>query len=389
MITDGFTYLSVLVALAAVMIAVESKFKDNKFFKFIPAIVLIYVGAAVLQTAGVFSDSEAIANTQTNVKGALLPAMLAIMLLNCDIRSIIRLGPRMLGGYLVAIVSIIFGFAIVYVIFQSFYAPDTWRAFGALAGSWTGGSANLVALQSILDVPENLFSYALVMDTVNYGVWVMFMFWLIPFAKKFNKWTKADTSAIEKISKDHEELEKETPTKSLQFQDIMYLLALGLVISSVSIFLGDKLPEIGDVFNATTWTIMIASIVGLVLAQTPVSKITGSLEVSNVMLYVIVALIASQSDFSQIGQAPIYIISGFLIMLVHLIIMLLLGKLFKFDLFTLGIASLANIGGMASAPLLAAAYNRALIPLGVVMALMGSFLGTYFGLLVGKLLQIL
>lgn len=104
------------------------------------------------------------------------------------------------------------------------------------------------------------------------------------------------------------------------------------------------------------------------------------------MLYIVVALIASQSDFSNLAQAPIYLVSGFLIMFVHLVIMLLLAKLFKYDLFTLGVASLANIGGMASAPMLAAAYNRALIPVGVIMALMGSFLGTYFGMMIAKIL---
>ena len=104
------------------------------------------------------------------------------------------------------------------------------------------------------------------------------------------------------------------------------------------------------------------------------------------MLYIVVALIASQSDFSNLVQAPIYLVSGFLIMFVHLVIMLLLAKLFKYDLFTLGVASLANIGGMASAPMLAAAYNRALIPVGVIMALMGSFLGTYFGMMIAKIL---
>jgi uncharacterized membrane protein len=146
------------------------------------------------------------------------------------------------------------------------------------------------------------------------------------------------------------------------------------------------LPEVGAVINATSWTIMIASVVGLVLAVTPAAKIPGTLDVSNVMLYIVVALIASQSDFSNLAQAPIYLVSGFLIMFVHLVIMLLLAKLFKYDLFTLGVASLANIGGMASAPMLAAAYNRALIPVGVIMALMGSFLGTYFGMMIAKIL---
>lgn len=387
MITDGFMYLSVLIGLAALMVAIEKKFNNNRFLKFVPGIVLIYIGAAVLQTSGIFASNESIDSVYTNVKEALLPAMLMIMLLKCDIRSIIRLGPRMIGGYLIAVVSIMLGFIIVYVIFQSFYVDDTWRAFGALAGSWTGGSANMVALQGILKVPENIFGYVLMMDTINYAVWVMFMFWLVPFAGKFNSWTKADTRFMEKGIEGLTDEQQEK--QSVDFQHILYLLGIGLLVSSLSSFVGDYLPEIGAVFNGTTWTIMIASIVGLILGQTKVSLIPGALDVSNVMLYIIVALIASQSDFSQIGQAPVYLLSGFLIMAFHLVIMLLLGKLFKFDLFTLGIASLANIGGMASAPMLAAAYSRTLIPIGVIMALIGSFLGTYFGMLVGNILGLL
>ncbi|MEN1969890.1 DUF819 family protein [Lentibacillus sp. N15] len=386
MITDGFLYIGVLVALAALMVGIENKFSSNRFFKFIPGIVLIYIGAAFLQTIGLF-DNDATEAAYTNVKGALLPAMLMIMLLKCDIRSIIKLGPRMLGGYLVAVISIMLGFIIVYGIFKHFYVADTWRAFGALAGSWTGGSANMVALQDILKVPENIFGYALMMDTINYAVWVMFMFWLVPFAGAFNRWTKADTSIMENGL--GESPSTDQMNQGPQFKHIMYLLGIGLLVSALATFAGDHLPALGDVFSATTWTILIASVVGLILGQTPVSRIPGALDVSNVMLYIIVALIASQSDFTQIAQAPIYLVSGFLIMLFHLVIMLLLGKLFKFDLFTLGIASLANIGGMASAPMLAAAYSRTLIPVGVIMALIGSFLGTYFGMLVGKILGIM
>lgn len=386
MITDGFMYIGVLVALAAMMVGIENKFNSNRFFKFIPGIVLIYIGAAFLQTIGLF-DNNATEAAYTNVKGALLPAMLMIMLLKCDIRSIIRLGPRMLGGYLVAVVSIMLGFVIVFAIFKHFYVTDTWRAFGALAGSWTGGSANMVALQGILKVPENIFGYVLMMDTINYAVWVMFMFWLVPFAGAFNRWTKADTSFMQ--DRMEESAATQLDDHGLQFKHIMYLLGIGLLVSALATFAGEHLPALGDVFSSTTWTILIASVVGLILGQTPVSRIPGALDVSNVMLYIIVALIASHSDFTQIAQAPIYLVSGFLIMLFHLGIMLLLAKLFKYDLFTLGIASLANIGGMASAPMLAGAYSRTLIPVGVIMALIGSFLGTYFGMLVGKILGIM
>lgn len=385
MIQDGFMYISVLVALAAVMVFVEKKFGKTKFMKFIPGIVLIYIGAALMQTFGLFESNESTEAAYSNVRWALLPALLFLMLLKCDIRTVAKLGPKILGSFTVAVISISAGFVLVYALLKSFYVEDTWKAFGALAGSWTGGSANMVALQSILDVPETIFGYILMMDTINYAVWVMFMFWLVPFADRFNKWTKADTSYMNSIDINTDNI---TDEQGAKFEHILYLLGIGLLVSSLSSFIGGQLPVIGDIINGTTWTIMIASVLGLILALTPLSRIPGTFDVSNVMLYIIIALIASHSDFSNIAQAPIYIISGFLIMGVHLVIMLALAKLFKLDLFTLGIASLANIGGMASAPMLAAAYNKALIPVGVIMALMGSFLGTYFGMAIAKILSL-
>src|SRR5699024_7987151 len=128
------------------------------------------------------------------------------------------------------------GFIIVFAIFKTFYASDTWRAFGALAGSWTGGSADMVALQGILKVPENIFGYFLMLDTINYAVWVMFMFWLVSFAGAFKRWTKADTSFmqsnLEETAATSED--KEEP----QFKHIMYLLGIGLFPSPLPTFFG-------------------------------------------------------------------------------------------------------------------------------------------------------
>lgn len=386
MIENGFSYVAVLVCLAAAMTALQQFTHQRKILTFVPAIVLVYVVAAVMNTAGVFADNTEISSAYSSVRGALLPAMLVLMLLKCDVRSIIKLGPRMLLAFTCAVASIFVAFVVVYLVLQGFYIEGTWRAFGALAGSWTGGSANMVALQDILQVPENLFGYILMMDTINYAVWVMFMFWLIPFAPKFNKWTKAPDVLGDSAAK--LELE-EAQEKPITFHNILYLLAIGLSVSAVCLWLGRILPAVGDVINGMTWTIMIASFIGLILAVTPISRISGSMEISNVMLYVIIALIASRSDFSSLTQAPIYLVSGFLILFIHLIVMVLLGKLFRYDLFTLGVASLANIGGMASAPMLAASYHKSLIPIGILMALMGSFLGTYFGLLIGQLLSVL
>ncbi|GAA0502430.1 DUF819 family protein [Salinibacillus aidingensis] len=388
MIDTGFLYLGVIIGMAGLVAYLETSTK-NKFFKFVPGIVLIYFGGALLKTTGVIGASEEVDSTYSNVRNALLPMLILLMLLNCDLRKLVKLGPKMLIGYVAASLSIVAGFVITFLIFRGLYAPETWQAFGALAGSWTGGSANMVIIQGILEVPENIFGYALIMDTVNYSTWVMIMFWLVPFAALFNKWVKADTSHLDEVTADLKEEHEENKGKSISFVHLMGLISLAIFISSLAAFIAELLPEFGTVVNATTWTIFIVSIVGILLAMTKISKVPGSLDVANVFLYIVIALIASRADFSQLFQAPIYIVSGFVILAIHGLLMMLIAKLFKLDLFTLGVSSLANIGGMASAPLLAGAYHRSLIPIGVLMALGGSFLGTYYGLLVAKLLSFL
>jgi uncharacterized membrane protein len=385
LIQNGVLYLGVLLFLTAIVAYAEKKWKDSKLFKYIPGIVLIYIFGAVLQTAGVFADSASNDAVYTGVKDLLLPAMLILMLLHCDLRKIIKMGPKILLTFFFASLTIIVGFVITYSLLKGFYAEDTWKAFAALSGSWTGGSANMVALQDILDVPENIFGYALIMDTINYSIWVMFMFWLVPHAARFNRWTGAKgvdvPSEIEVAVADEKEKGK------IGFNEMMVLVGGSIFLSAVCWEIGGNLPAIGAVFNTTTWAVIIASIIGLVLAVTPVAKIPGSSEISRVMLYVIIALIASHADFSQIFQAPIYILSGFMILLIHALAMLLVAKLFKLDLFTMGVASLANVGGMASAPVLAGAYHQSLVPVGVLMALLGNLLGTYYGILTAYLLS--
>ncbi|WP_085522509.1 DUF819 family protein [Tuberibacillus sp. Marseille-P3662] len=388
MIQDGFLYLGVMIGLAGLIAYIE-KSSASRFFNVVPGIILIYLVGAFLKTTGILGSSDAIDSAYSNVRGALLPTLILLMLLNCDLRKLIKLGPKMLLGYFTAVVSIILGFVITFLIFKGLYVSDTWQALGALAGSWTGGSANMVIIQGILDVPENIFGYALIMDTINYSTWVMAMFWLVPFAAIFNRWAKANTSHLDEVSSELIAEHEEKQDQSVSFVHIIGLFAIGLFTAAVATKVGSLLPEFGTIVSTTTWTIFIVSIIGILLAMTKVSKIPGSMDVANVLLYVVIALIASRADFSDLLQAPIYIVSGFMILLVHAVIMALVAKLFKLDLFTLGVSSLANIGGMASAPLLAGAYNRALIPIGVLMALAGSFMGTYFGLITAKILSVL
>lgn len=341
----------------------------------------------LLSTFGMWQKSDSITAVYKGLKNNLLPAMIFLMLLRCDMRKIFKLGPKMLIGFFSATISIMIAFVVTYGIFKGFFEPDTWKAFSALSGSWIGGTGNMVAVQVALNVPDSKLGYTLLMDSVNYSIWVMFLLWAVSFAPRFNKWTKSDTKLIdeigEKLNSDQENISKE-----VDFVDLIVLLGLSLFVSAIAQYIGGMLPET-VFFQGATWTVLIATLAGVILAMTPVAKIPGSSQLANIMLYTIVALIASRANFTELTQAPIYIVAGFCILGIHFLISVLAAKIFKLDLFTVGVASLANIGGVASAPILAAAYSEALVPIGILMALMGYIIGTGAALVVGKILSIM
>lgn len=386
MITTGFSYLAFIIFFASMLVFLEKK-TQWKVFNYIPAIVVLYFIAMLLSTFGVWQKTDEITMVYKGVKDNLLPAMIFLMLLRCDIRKIFKLGPKMLIGFFAASISVGIGFIVTYAIFKGYYEAETWKAFAALAGSWMGGTGNMVAIQGALNVPDSKLGYTLLMDSINYSIWVMFLLWLISFAPKFNKWTKADTKLIDEIGAKLQE-DSDKMRKEIEFADLIGLLGLSLIVSALSTYLGSLCPQ-GEFLSGSTWTVLIATVCGIVCAMTPIAKIPGASQISNVMLYTIVGLIASRANFAELTQAPIYIISGFCILGIHFLVLTIVAKLLKLDLFTCGVASLANIGGVASAPILAAAYSEALIPIGVLMALLGYIIGTGGGLMVGRILSIL
>ena len=186
MITSGFTYLAVIVFFTGAVVWIE-KSLNSRLFKYLPSVVLIYLGTMLLSTYGLWSKTTDIDFYYNLTKTNLLPVMIFLMLLRCDLRKIIKLGPRMLTGFFAASLSIMLGFVSVYAIFQGMYEAATWKSFAALSGSWIGGTGNMVAIQEALAVPSAEMGYALLMDSINYAVWVMLLLGLIPFAPIFNK----------------------------------------------------------------------------------------------------------------------------------------------------------------------------------------------------------
>lgn len=389
MIKDGFIYVAALVFVAALLVSLPKIFRGNaanNFFRFAPPIVLIYIGLMLLCTLKLW-DLESTAEAYGALKNPLLYAMLFVMLLRCDLRKIIKIGPKMLIGFFSATISIGIGFVASYAIMHRILGEEAWKALGALCGSWMGGGGNMLAIQAALSVDEATMAYALVMDSICATLYVMFLLWAIGFSKQFNKWTKADTHIIDEVGLALE-VEAKANTRPLTWQNIVLLLGSGLIVSALSQQIGGFISTYFPFFDKATWTVLIVTALGVGLAMTPFGKIKGTEEISNVLLYVVIALIASRADLSSIGNAPAWLFSGLIILVIHVAIMLIIAKLLKMDVFTCAVASLANIGGTATAPVLAGTYSSALVPVGIIMALLGYIVGTGGGLIVANLMSI-
>ena len=390
MIHDGFIYLGTLMLLAAILVNLPVNLKGKgaqKFFKFAPPIVLLYLGMMLLCTMKMW-NLEDTAATYKAVKNPLLYAMLFLMLLRCDLKKIIKLGPKMLIGFFAASLSICTGFIVSYAIFHKMLGPDSWKALGALCGSWLGGSGNMLAVQAVLDVSEESMAYSLVIDSVCAVMYVMFLLWVINFSKEFNAWTKADVRLINEVGASLEE-EAKANTKPLTWKSMLLLVGVSFFISAISKDVGSMVANALPVFDSATWTVLLVTAVGLLVAMTPFGKLKGTEEVSNIILYVEIALIASRADISAMGNAPVWLAAGFLILLIHVAVMVILAKVIKMDIFTCAVASLANVGGTATAPVLAGAYSSALVPVGILMALLGNIIGTPGGAFVGHLMSLI
>ncbi|MCF0231879.1 MAG: DUF819 family protein, partial [Enterococcus sp.] len=298
--------------------------------------------------------------------------------------------PRMLFAFFSGSITIFFGFIVAFIGFKPLLLEGASYIFGVLASSWIGGSANMVAVQTVLGIPEDLISYAVAVDVSCLIFTTPLFLWLRRYADKFNRWTKADTSKIEDIcNAEALSMDKGKIDNIPVMESITLLIGASLVASAVCCAVGGVLEELLPFFDASTWAILIVTIVGLLLAMTPLGRMYGVSEVAQVILYILIALLASRANMLAILDVPILILSGFLTLLIHFALMILIAKVFKLDLFSVTVSSEANLGGSVSAPIVASAFGTALVPVGIVMALIGYVIGTWSGIAMVKCLALM
>ena len=393
-ITNGFTYIAFLMFLAGGLLALE-KYTKWKVFNVVPPLVWIYILNMVFCTIGLYNN-EACSNAYGSLKNNLLYAMIFVMLLRCDFRKLAKLGARMIAIFLGCSATIAVGTIVGYPIFMNSIGggEKTWAATAALYASWVGGSGNMAAMQAALPVDEGAYACALALDTVCYSLWIALLLFMVKYADKWDNATKADTSKLQAVADAaNAEIEKEKSVKA-SAADWIFMIGVSLLVSAVGQMIGGFLnttfKNMGlGMFDKGTCTTVFITILGLVCAMTPLGKMPAVNELSSVYLYAVVSLLASTATLVDLVAAPMWVVYGLFILVIHVVGMFILSKLFHWDLCMVSTASVANIGGSASAPIIAVAYNQAYAGIGVLMGVVGAAIGNIVGLAMGAVLKML
>ena len=374
----------------------------KKFYAVIPAILPCYLLPAIANSIGMIDGASS--GLYPMARDYLLPASLVLFCLAMDIGAIVRLGPKALVMFVTGTVGVMVGawvaFAAMGVIHPETVAGETWRGMTTIAGSWIGGGANQAAMKEVFDVPSTMFGQFAAVDVIVAYIWMAALLFMASKADVMDRWLKADTSAIEDLKQrmaTYQAQHERVPSTT----DLMMIFAVGIGITGLSHFLAEPLVDWIKSLPAAWrlqdysldsrffWLVIFATTFGVLLSLTRARRLegAGASKIGTVMLYILIATIGMQMDLAQLADKPLLLLLGLIWISVHAGLMLLVAKLIRAPLFFMAVGSQANIGGAASAPVVANAFHPALAPVGVLLAVMGYALGTYGAYVTGLVLR--
>lgn len=385
MVTDPAAILVVLLAVLAAIFWFGETAPGKKLFGIVPSLVFCYFLPTTLTTLGVLPAESVLYDW---IKSYLLPTSLMLLILALDVPGIIRLGPKALIMMLAGTAGVIIGAPIALWIFAAWVPEDTWLGMTALSGSWIGGGANMVALAKIVGTSESRFGMMVIVDVAVANVWMGVLLYLAGQSARIDRWTGADTSAIEDLKRRVMAFEAET-TRVPTLDDLMRIIALGFGGMWLATLAGRYLGNWAPVFSPTVWMFIVVTALAVGLSMTRARRLegAGASKIGSAMLYLLIASIGAHADFAEMRQAPVLVAVGAVWMLCHASVMFVVGWLVRAPVFFLAVGSQANIGGAASAPVVASAFHPSLAPVGVLLAVLGYVLGTYAGLLCMAILK--
>lgn len=406
LITDDAVVFGLLSLILFVVFFTASSEKPyfKKFYSVVPALLLCYFIPGLMNSLGIISgESSGLYRVASRY---LLPASLVLFTLSLDLKEIWKL--RKMAGlmFLTGTMGIIIGGPIALFIVSKFVpgilggegADETWRGLSTIAGSWIGGGANQAAMFEVFKPSPGLFSAAIAVDVIVANIWMAILLYGTGINDKLNRFFRAKTDEVDHLKAKMEHFRLST-MKMPALGDSMMIIGLSMSVMGISHFFGDAIanwiavnaPQLDQFSLASSffWLVLIATMLGILLSFTPARKLegVGASRMGSVFLYFLVATIGMQMDLKAIFSQPALFAVGIIWVFIHAVLLIIVGRLFRVPFFFLAVGSQANIGGAASAPIVASAFHTALAPVGVLLAVFGYAIGTYGAYITGLLMQ--
>jgi uncharacterized membrane protein len=375
--------------LVALIFWISGLERFRKVFEVVPPVIYVYFLPMLSTTAGITPSASPLYDWMTTY---LLLFALLLLMVSVDLKSVVRLGPMALFMLVAGTVGIVLGGPIALLLFKDLLPADAWTGFAALSGSWIGGTANMVAIAESVGTPESAFGPIIVVDTVvGYG-WMGVLLVFSGYQAFFDNRTGARTGALDETNRRLAEMDRQRHPTTLRDAAVMIGLGMAGAIGAYELAQTSFFPTVGDptIISKTTWAILVVVTGGLVLSFTRLREFekVGASGLGYTALYLLLAGIGSQADLRAVLQAPVYLAAGAVWIAIHVAILFLAARIVRAPLFFVATGSMANIGGAASAPVVAGVYHPAMAPVGLLMAVAGYILGIYGALVCAWLLGI-
>ncbi|MDJ0813784.1 MAG: DUF819 family protein [Woeseiaceae bacterium] len=387
LISSPIGVLAVLAFVAAFFFAIEQSTKA-KLFQYLPPLLFIYATPVFLNNLDVIPSSSPV---YSGLSAYLLPAFIVLMLIKVNVPAVVRVMGKGVLVMLMGTAGVMVGAVVAYLIVHSKLSPDAWAGYGALAGSWIGGTANMAATAEMLGTSAEQFGLAVIADNVIYIVWLPLLLTSRDFAERFNRWARVPAERLEAMdaaAELHVEVDHAPTMPQYLF---LFAIVIGVTWIGTSLapviagWLAQQSPILEDVFGESTVRILLVTTLALALSATPASKLPNSTAMGTAMIYVFVAGMGARASVEGLDQAGWFVAGAFVWIAIHGLFCLAGAWLFRVDVHSVAIASAANIGAAASAPIVAAHHRPNLVPASILMALLGYALGNYLAPLTGHL----
>jgi uncharacterized membrane protein len=402
---DAVVFGILLGILAFVFITSKSEHPFwKKFYKYIPSLLLCYFIPSVFNSLGIISGEGS--NLYFVASRYLLPTSLVLLTISIDLPEIKKLGPKAIIMFLTGTLGIIIGGPLA-ILIVSVFAPDVvggagpeavWRGLTTVAGSWIGGGANQAAMKEIFNVGDSIFSAMIAVDVIVANIWMAFLLYGAVIHERIDAKFQADTSAITEL-KEKIETYRAQILRIPDLTDTIKVMAVGFGVTALAHFGADIIaPWIGEnapglaKFSLTSgffWLIVLATTIALGLSFTKARELegVGASRYGSLFLYILVATIGMKMNIMAIFENPGLFLIGLIWITFHAILLIVVAKLIRAPFFFLAVGSQANVGGAASAPIVASAFHPSLAPVGVLLAVLGYAIGTYGAWICGIIMQ--